>query len=166
MEVLNHELDRKLPQKTLDPRSYWQCYTHYNIPSRLANSQRRESQAIFDRTAQTGTTQIDEAQSNLDRISEVRPVDIRLAEAEVNHALALLKRTETELDRAYLRAPITGQILKIHTRVGEKQHAKGIVELAQTNTMIAIAEVYPSIRVGFYGIDAPYEFGMCPRFWD
>ena len=73
-----------------------------------ANSQRRESQAIFDRTAQTGTTQIDEAQSNLDRISEVRPVDIRLAEAEVNHALALLKRTETELDRAYLRAPITG----------------------------------------------------------
>ena len=102
----------------------------------------------------------------LDRISEVRPVDIRLAEAEVNHALALLKRTETELDRAYLRAPITGQILKIHTRVREKQHAKGIVELAQTNTMIAIAEVYPSIRVGFYGIDAPYEFGMCPRFWD
>lgn len=131
-----------------------------------ANSQRRESQAIFDRTAQTGTTQIDEAQSNFDRISEVRPVDIRLAEAEVNHALALLKRTETELDRAYLRAPITGQILKIHTRAGEKQHAKGIVELAQTNTMIAIAEVYPSIRVGFYGIDAPYEFGMCPRFWD
>ena len=131
-----------------------------------ANSQRRESQAIFDRTAQTGTTQIDEAQSNLDRISEVRPVDIRLAEAEVNHALALLKRTETELDRAYLRAPITGQILKIHTRAGEKQHAKGIVELAQTNTMIAIAEVYPSIRVGFYGIDAPYEFGMYPRFWD
>ncbi len=108
MEVLNHELDRKLPQKTLDPRSYWQCYTHYNIPSRLANSQRREFQAIFDRTAQTGTTQIDEAQPNLDRISEVRPVDIRLAEAEVNHALALLKRTETELDRAYLRAPITG----------------------------------------------------------
>ena len=84
----------------------------------------------------------------------------------IYHALALLKRTETELDRAYLRAPITGQILKIHTRVGEKQHAKGIVELTQTNTMIAIAEVYPSIRVGFYGIDAPYEFGMCPRFWD
>ena len=60
----------------------------------------------------------------------------------IYHALALLKRTETELDRAYLRAPITGQILKIHTRAGEKQHAKGIVELAQTNTMIAIAEVY------------------------
>ena len=96
----------------------------------------------LDRTAQTGTTQIDEAQSNLDRISEVRPVDITLAQAEVNHAIALLKRAETDLDRAYLRAPITGQILKIHTRAGEKQHSKGIVELAQTNTMIAIAEVY------------------------
>ncbi len=107
-----------------------------------ANSQRRESQAIFDRTAQTGTTQIDEAQSNLDRISEVRPVDITLAQAEVNHAIALFKRTETELDRAYIRAPIAGQILKIHTRAGEKQNVKGIVELAQTNTMIAIAEVY------------------------
>ena len=76
----------------------------------------------LDRTAQTGTTQIDEAQSNLDRISEVRPVDITLAQAEVNHAIALLKRAETQLDRAYLRAPITGQILKIHTRAGEKQH--------------------------------------------
>ena len=107
-----------------------------------ANSQRRESQAILDRTAETGTTQIDEAQSNLDRISEVRPVDITLAQAEVNHAIATLKRTETELDRAYIRAPIAGQILKIHTRVGEKQHPKGIMELAQTNTMIAIAEVY------------------------
>ena len=107
-----------------------------------ANSQRRESQAIFDRTAETGTTQIDEAQSNLDRISEVRPVDITLAQAEVNHAIATLKRTETELDRAYIRSPIAGQILKIHTRVGEKQHPKGIMELAQTNTMIAIAEVY------------------------
>ena len=107
-----------------------------------ANSQRRESQAIFDRTAQTGTTQIDEAQSNLDRIIDVRPVDLTLAQAEVNHATVLLKRTETDLDRAYIRAPIAGQILKIHTRAGEKQNAKGIVELAQTDNMIAIAEVY------------------------
>jgi HlyD family secretion protein len=107
-----------------------------------ASSQRRESLAILDRTAQTGTTQIDEAKSNLDRIAEVRPVDIHLAQAEVNSAIAALKLAKTSLDRAYIRAPIAGQILKIHTRIGEKQTTKGIAELAQTENMIAIAEVY------------------------
>ncbi len=107
-----------------------------------ATSQRRESLAILDRTAQTGTTQIDEAKSNLDRLAEVRPVDINLAQAEVNTAIASLKRAETSLEGAYIRAPIAGQILKIHTRIGEKQNTKGIAELAQTENMIAIAEVY------------------------
>ncbi len=107
-----------------------------------ATSQRQESLAILDRTAQTGTTQIDEAKSNLDRLAEVRPVDLKLAQAEVNNAIASLKRAETSLDGAYIRAPIAGQILKIYTRIGEKQHTKGIAELAQTENMIAIAEVY------------------------
>ncbi len=72
----------------------------------------------------------------------MRPVDIQLAQAEVNNAIALLKKAETELDRAYIRAPMNGQILKIHTRPGEKQNTKGIAELVQTDSMIAIAEVY------------------------
>lgn len=107
-----------------------------------AERQRSESQAAIERTRSTGSTQVEEAKANLDRIGEVRPVDIQLAQAEVNNAIALLKKAETELDRAYIRAPMNGQILKIHTRPGEKQNTKGIAELAQTDSMIAIAEVY------------------------
>ncbi|WP_234016998.1 biotin/lipoyl-binding protein [Nostoc sp. 'Lobaria pulmonaria (5183) cyanobiont'] len=35
-----------------------------------------------------------------------------------------------------------GQIIKIHTRVGEKISDSGIADLAQTDQMMAVAEVY------------------------
>jgi HlyD family secretion protein len=102
----------------------------------------QEARAVLTRTGETGTTQVAEARATLDRIAEVRPVEIQVAQAEVQGAIATLKRAETSLDKAYIRAPIPGQILKIHTRIGEKQSTKGIAELAQTDKMIAIAEVY------------------------
>ncbi|MCY7407995.1 MAG: HlyD family efflux transporter periplasmic adaptor subunit [Alkalinema sp. CAN_BIN05] len=44
--------------------------------------------------------------------------------------------------RPDIRVPIAGQIIKIHTRIGEKQSTKGTAELAQTDKMVVIAEVY------------------------
>ncbi len=112
----------------------------------------QEARVVLTRTGETGTTQVAEARSNLDRITEVRPVEIQVAQAEVQSAVAALKKAETSLDKAYIRAPIPGQILKIHTHIGEKQSTKGIAELAQTDKMIAIAEVYQTdiekIRTG------------------
>jgi HlyD family secretion protein len=37
---------------------------------------------------------------------------------------------------------MTGQIIKIHARVGEKIDAPGVADFAQTKTMMAVAEVY------------------------
>ena len=102
----------------------------------------REARAVFNRTGETGETQVSEARAKLNSITEVRPVEIQVAQAEVQTTIAALKRAETSLARAYVRAPIAGQILKIYTRIGEKQSTKGIAELAQTDMMIAIAEVY------------------------
>ena len=102
----------------------------------------REARAVFNRTGETGETQVSEARAKLNSITEVRPVEIQVAQAEVQTTIAALKRAETSLARAYIRAPIAGQILKIYTRIGEKQSTKGIAELAQTDMMIAIAEVY------------------------
>jgi HlyD family secretion protein len=102
----------------------------------------QEARAVLTRTGETGTTQVAEARAKLDQIAEVRPVEIQVAQAEVQSAIAALKLAETALDKAYIRAPIAGQILKIHTRIGEKQSTKGIAELAQTDKMMAIAEVY------------------------
>jgi len=52
-----------------------------------------------------------------------------------------MKQAQADLALAYVRAPIGGEILKIHTRAGEKISSEGIVEMGRTDQMIAIAEV-------------------------
>jgi HlyD family secretion protein len=62
------------------------------------------------------------------------------------------QRAEVELDQASVRAPIAGQVLDVHARAGEKVGPEGILELAKTDQMYAIAEVYETdigwVRVG------------------
>ncbi len=117
-----------------------------------AQAQLAEARAKQNQSSGSLQAQISEAQATLDRIAEVRPVDVRAAQAEVNNAIAAQKRAETNLEQAFVRAPTAGQILKIHTRSGEKLSSDGIVELAQTSQMVAIAEVYQSdisrVKVG------------------
>lgn len=109
-----------------------------------AHEQLNEALATQDRTTSTLQAQLAEARANLDRISEVRPVDVNAAQTEVDSAIADLNRAKTDLSQAFVRAPIDSQILKIQTRSGEKISEEGIVELAQTDRIIAIAEVYQS----------------------
>ncbi|MBD2493327.1 ABC exporter membrane fusion protein [Nostoc sp. FACHB-280] len=107
-----------------------------------ASRQLAEAKVSLARINATGNKQVTEAKATLTSIAEVRPVDVQAARMEVENAIAALKRAQTDLQAAYIRAPMTGQILKIHTRVGEKMSDKGIADLAQTEQMIAVAEVY------------------------
>jgi HlyD family secretion protein len=107
-----------------------------------ANRQLAEAKATLNRINATGSKQVTEAKGTLSSIAEVRPVDVQLAQTEVENARASLKRAQTELEAAYIKAPMAGQILKIHTRAGEKINASGIADLAQTDQMIAVAEIY------------------------
>ena len=107
-----------------------------------ANKQLAEAKVALNRINATSNKQINESQGKLNSISEVRPVDVQLAQTEIESAIANLQRAKTELQAAYIRAPMTGQIIKIHTRVGEKIGDQGIADFAQTNTMMAVAEVY------------------------
>lgn len=107
-----------------------------------ASRQLAEAKVALTRINSTGTKQISEAKATLTSIAEVRPVDVAAAQAEVENAIASLKRAQTDLDAAYIKAPMAGQILKIHTRVGEKISSNGIADLAQTEQMIAVAEIY------------------------
>jgi HlyD family secretion protein len=72
-------------------------------------------------------------------------VKVDVLEAERQHA-------EVELAQAAVRAPISGQVLDVHARAGEKVGPDGILELAKTDQMYAIAEVYETdigwVRVG------------------
>ena len=118
-----------------------------------ASAQLEEAIATENRTVKTLEAQIAEAKATLNRIAEIRPVEIQTAEAEVERAIAAAKRAETELAEAYIRTPMAGQILKIHSYPGEtvdEQH--GIAELGQTDKMVVVAEVYQTdinkVRLG------------------
>lgn len=100
----------------------------------------KNAQAEFDRFAKLyrqGTA----AASNMD-----------VAQMNLNVATANLKSAKADLDLASVRAPISGQVLDIHARSGERVGPNGILELGDTDNMYAVAEVYETdvarVRVG------------------
>lgn len=97
--------------------------------------------------------QIIVAKANLSRIAEIRPVDIQKAQAELDRTIAQLEEKQTDLDLAYIKSPLDGQVLKVHTYPGEKaDDTNGILELGKTDKMMVVAEVYESeinqIKIG------------------
>lgn len=108
----------------------------------VALARLQEAQDVQDKLETTGRERIREAQANLDRIMEVRPVDVSVAQSDVDNAIAARERAEVSLKQSLIRAPIAGQILQISTRPGEVISAEGVATLGQTNVMYAIAEVY------------------------
>ncbi len=118
-----------------------------------AQAQLEEALATKNRTITTLQAQIASAKATLNRIAEVRPVDVQTAQAELDKAIATVKRAETELAQAYVRTPMAGQILKIHSYPGEIiDRQQGIAELGQTKQMVVVAEVYQTdiskVRIG------------------
>lgn len=110
-----------------------------------AKEQLAEAQANLNRLKSSQQEQIAEAKATLDKIAEVRPVDIAVAEAEVRHTQAAVKTAQAELERAYIKSPQPGTVIKILTRPGEVVSSnEGLVRIGQTNQMYAVAEVYES----------------------
>ncbi|MBW4487399.1 MAG: ABC exporter membrane fusion protein [Trichocoleus desertorum ATA4-8-CV12] len=120
----------------------------------------QEAQAVLTRIQSTSPAELNQARANLDRIAEVRPVDIQAKQVEVNRAIAAMKQAKANLEQAYVRVPeretAVGsqvfEILAIHAYPGEVVSNEGIAEIGQTQRMKAIAEVYQSdiskVRVG------------------
>ncbi|BBD58136.1 DevB family ABC exporter membrane fusion protein [Nostoc sp. HK-01] len=112
----------------------------------------QEAQAVLERIQSTSPAQLNQARANLERIAEVRPVDVKQNQAEIDRAVAAMKQAKAELDQAYVRSPMNGEILEIHTHAGEVVGNDGIVEIGQTQQMYAVAEVYQSdiskVKVG------------------
>lgn len=108
------------------------------------SEQINEAQANLNRTINTVERQIEESQASLQAISEVRPVDIQLAQAELSSAQAAVRQAQADLELAYVRATQPGRVIEIHTHPGEMIDPQGIIELGQTQQMRVIAEVYDS----------------------
>lgn len=122
------------------------------LVAETAEAQLNEAVSTKSRNQRSLQAQISQAKATLNQIAEVRPVDVQTAQTEVESAVATVKRAQTALNQASIRAPISGQIIKIYTRPGEKLSDEGIVAMGKTDQMIAVAEVYQTdigkIRVG------------------
>ncbi|YAF98650.1 MAG: efflux RND transporter periplasmic adaptor subunit [Nodularia sp. CChRGM 3473] len=99
---------------------------------------------VLARIQATGSQQANVAAATLDRIAEVRPVDVAGAKAEVRRAIAAAKQAKANLAQAYVISPQDGVIFDIYTRSGEMVSSDGIVEIGQTNQMYAVVEIYQS----------------------
>jgi len=123
--------------------------TIVRLRASLANAEleAQRSQDLFDRGVMAvsdrdrAKVQADVARAQLD--SEL---------AQLNVVKVDLRRAQIEVERANIRSPIDGQVLRVHTRAGEKVGADGIVELGETHAMYAVAEVYETdiarVKVG------------------
>ena len=110
-----------------------------------AKEQLAEAKANLSRIHTAQQQQIAEAKAILNKIAEVRSVDVEVADAEVREAQAAVVTAKAERDRAYIKSPQTGTVIKILTRPGEVVSSnEGIVRIGQINQMYAVAEVYES----------------------
>lgn len=108
-----------------------------------AQAQLNEVRANQNRTVETLREQIRQANATLDQISEVRPVDVQSAQAEVDRTVAAVQQAAANLAEATVRAPTAGRILEIYANPGEAiSSEEGIIDLGQTDEMEVVAEVY------------------------
>jgi HlyD family secretion protein len=82
------------------------------------------------------------AEHTLTSVAEVRPVDVRVAEAGVASARATLDYARAEATLGELRAPVGGTVLKIHTWPGERPGPEGVLEIGSLDDLHIVAEVY------------------------
>ncbi|MCB1949067.1 MAG: efflux RND transporter periplasmic adaptor subunit [Burkholderiales bacterium] len=72
--------------------------------------------------------------------------------ADIDNAKSQLLIAEAELENTIILAPITGTVLKILTRPGERIEDTGLLEMADLSQLDIVAEVYesdlPKVRVG------------------
>src|SRR5262249_35942761 len=80
------------------------------------------------------------------------PTSRDAAQLKVDVARAELQAAQATLDLDTVRAPISGQIVHVHARAGQRVGPEGVAELADIEHMYAVAEVYETdigrVKVG------------------
>jgi HlyD family secretion protein len=69
-------------------------------------------------------------------------VNAEVADAAIEVARARVARRQAELDRAFVKAPFNGRVLKILAEPGEYVGPEGLLEMGRVGRMHAIAEVH------------------------
>ncbi len=107
-----------------------------------AKADLEERKGALQQTLSTIPADIAQQRAKLAELREIRPVDLQIAAAQLEKAEIAVKQRQALLEDVRVRAPISGQILRINTRIGEQVNtSQGIMELAHTNQMIVKAEI-------------------------
>jgi HlyD family secretion protein len=103
-------------------------------------------------TVDTTVQMLAAAKARLRSLTEVRQIDVDVADAERQAAMADAQRARAEAEAATIRSPYNGRVVKIHAWQGEEVRDQGILELAKIDRMYVIAEVAESdiqrVKVG------------------
>jgi len=97
------------------------------------------------------------AEATLNRFAagEAQP-DVIVASRNLDAARAALERAGADLARAAVRAPVSGTILTLDARPGERPPASGILTMGDTDRMTAEVEVYQD-RIARVAVGQPVE---------
>jgi len=79
---------------------------------------------------------------NLSQRSATSAANLDAAELALRVAQANLAAAEARLELTRIRAPARAQVLEIHAHAGERVTSEGVLELGDTQNMVAVAEVY------------------------
>ncbi len=151
--ISESELDsRRLTVETAQER-VTEAQASYNKTLTTLREEINQAKAVDRQEINTLQKQITEATATLERIAEVRDVDVEVAQAELGRSIAKLRQAEESLKLTQVKAPTEGQIIKINAYPGELvSEDQGVVEFGRTNQMVVVAEVYESdiskVRLG------------------
>lgn len=90
----------------------------------------------------TAEAQLSREESLLESYRQGRKEDVDVAERELAVALADRDRAEASVEMQVVRAPMSGEVVAVHTYSGERAGADGLLDLADTAHMMLLAEVY------------------------
>jgi HlyD family secretion protein len=107
-------------------------------------------------TVQVAEFAVEAARHRLESMNEIPDTDIRVADADLAQAEANEKRARNDFEVSTIYAPADGRVLKINAREGEEVGLSGLLDMARTNRMFVVAEVYETdigrVRVGQHAI--------------
>lgn len=84
---------------------------------------------------------LQQSQSGLKALTETRPVDVRVAQALVDHSKARLRQARAQLALSEVRAPINGTVLAVYGRKGESIGRAGLASIGDLDQLMALAEI-------------------------
>jgi HlyD family secretion protein len=139
-----HEIDsqraavRKLDADLIEKRRDYERFKILHDDGIISDSDWEAKENAF----QSAQALLGEGRSTLEHIAEVRPTDVAVAQASLRSAESAAQTARANLEAADVRAPVSGTVLKIYTRPGERLGDQGLLDLAPNSAVHVVAEVY------------------------